>query len=158
MRCCQANLLQDAAFKKAKKSVQSQVPLLMLPAPSEQGIRTATKQKSPEVEKEVNPTVSPKCAKPSGRKLINTAAKKSSAKKAKVVEVVLDSLIIEVEPLDEDLDDTTTLSNLMRKADEQKQVLNGIIEAQEALETEDKLIAQKFKKATCCCLQSQVSS
>ena len=147
MRCCQANLLQDAAFEKAKGSVQSQTPLLMLPAPSEQGIRTSTKRKSPEVEEEVNPTVSPIGAKPSGRKLIKTAAKKSSAKKAKVVEVVPDSLITEVEPLDEDLDDTTTLSNMMRKADEQKQVLSGIIEAQEALEAEDKLIAPKFKKA-----------
>ena len=35
----------------------------------------------------------------------------------------------------------------MRKVDEQKQVLSGIIEAQEALEAEDRLIAQKFKKA-----------
>jgi hypothetical protein len=52
----------------------------------------------------------------------------STAKKAKVVEVVPDFSIIEVEPLDEELDDTTTLSNLMRKVDEQKQVLSGIIE------------------------------
>ena len=93
MRCCQANLLQDAAFKKAKESVQSQAPLLMLPALSEQGIRTSTKRKSLEVE-EVNPAVSPKGAKPSGKKLIKTVAKKSTAKKAKVVEVILDSSTI----------------------------------------------------------------
>jgi hypothetical protein len=71
----------------------------------------------------------------------------STAKKAKVVEVVPDFSIIEVEPLDEELDDTTTLSNLMRKVDEQKQVLSGIIEAQEAFKAEDRLIAQKFKEA-----------
>ena len=74
-------------------------------------------------------------------------AKKSTAKKAKVVEVVPASSIIEVEPLDEELDDATTLSNLMRKVDEQKQVLSGIIEAQEAFEAEDRLVAQKFKEA-----------
>uniref|UniRef100_A0A2N9H3S9 Aminotransferase-like plant mobile domain-containing protein n=1 Tax=Fagus sylvatica TaxID=28930 RepID=A0A2N9H3S9_FAGSY len=146
MRCCQANLLQDAAFKKAKESVQSQAPLLMLPALSEQGIRTSTKRKSPEVE-EVNPAISPKGAKPSGKKLIKTVAKKSTAKKAKVVEVIPDSSTIEMEPLDEDLGDTTTLSNLMRKVDEQKQVLSDIIEAQKALEAEDRSLAQKFKEA-----------
>jgi hypothetical protein len=52
-----------------------------------------------------------------------------------------------VEPLDEELDDTTTLSNLMRKVDEQKQILSGVIEAQETLEAEDRLIARKFKEA-----------
>ena len=78
MRCCQANLLQDAAFEKTKESVQSQTPLFMLPAPLKQGVRTSTKRKSPEVEEEVNPTASPKGAKPSGRKLIKTAAKKPS--------------------------------------------------------------------------------
>jgi hypothetical protein len=83
MRCCQANLLQDAAFKKAKESVQLQAPLLRLPAPSEQGTRTSTKRKSPEVE-EVDPTVSPKGAKPSGKKLIKTVAKKSTAKKPRL--------------------------------------------------------------------------
>jgi hypothetical protein len=40
-----------------------------------------------------------------------------------------DPSILEVEPLDENLDDVTTLSNLMKKVDKQKQVLNGIIEA-----------------------------
>ncbi len=35
MKCCQANLIQDAAFEKAKESVWSQAPPLMLPAPSE---------------------------------------------------------------------------------------------------------------------------
>ena len=146
MKCCQANLLQDAAFKKAKESVQLQAPLLILPAPSKQGTCTSTKRKSPEVE-EVDPTVSPRGAKPSGKRLIKTAAKKSTAKKAKVVEVVPNSSIIEVEPLDEELDDTTTLSNLTRKVDEQKQILSGVIEAQEALEAEDRLIARKFKEA-----------
>ena len=121
MRCCQANLLQDVAFEKAKRSIQSQPPFLMLPASSEQEVRTSTKRKSPEVEEEVKPTPSPKGAKTSSRKLIKTAAKKPTAKKVKVVEVVPDPPILEVEPLDEDLDDTTTLSNLTRKVDEQKQ-------------------------------------
>uniref|UniRef100_A0A2N9EZV7 Uncharacterized protein n=1 Tax=Fagus sylvatica TaxID=28930 RepID=A0A2N9EZV7_FAGSY len=49
-----------------------------------------------------------------GKKLFKTVAKKSSAKKAKVVEVVPDSSIIEVESLEEELDDTATLSNLPR--------------------------------------------
>jgi hypothetical protein len=128
MRCCQANLLQDEAFEKAKRSIQSQPPLLMLPAPSEQGVRTSAKHKSSEVEEEVEPTASPKGAKTSGRKLIKTAAKKPSAKKVKVIEVVPDPPILEVEPLDEDLDDATTLSELTRKVDEQKQVLSGLIE------------------------------
>jgi hypothetical protein len=146
MRCCQANLFQDAAFEKAKRSIQSQPPLLMLPASSEQGVRTSIKRKSPEVEEEVEPTASPKGAKTSGRKLIKTAAKKTTAKKVKVIEVVPDPPILEVEPLDEDLDDATTLSNLTRKVDEQKQVLSGLIEAQEALEAEDRAIAKKYKE------------
>ena len=120
MRCCQANLLQDAAFEKAKRSFQSQPPLLMLPTSSEQGVRTSIKRKSPEVEEEVEPTASPKGAKTSGKKLIKTAAKKPTAKKVKVVKVVPDPPILEVEHLDEDLDDATTLSNLTRKVDEQK--------------------------------------
>jgi hypothetical protein len=136
MKCCQANLLQDAAFKKAKESLQLQAPILKLPAPSEQGTHTSTKRKIYEVE-EVDPTVSPNGAKPSGKKLFKTVAKKSSAKKAKVVEVAPDSSIIEVESLEEELDDTTTLSNLVRKIDEQKQIMSGVIEAQEALEAED---------------------
>ena len=70
-------------------------------------------------------------------------AKKSTAKKAKVVEVVPDSLIIEVESLEEELDDTTTLSNLVRKIDEQKQILSGVIEA---LEAEDRRIAREYKE------------
>uniref|UniRef100_A0A2N9GJW9 Aminotransferase-like plant mobile domain-containing protein n=1 Tax=Fagus sylvatica TaxID=28930 RepID=A0A2N9GJW9_FAGSY len=140
MRCCQANLLQDEAFKKAKRSIQSQPPLLMLLTPLEQGVRTSAKRKSSEVEEEVKPIASPKGAKTSGRKLIKTAAKKPSAKKVKVVEVVLDPPILEVESLDEDLDDATTLSELTRKVDEQKQVLSGLIEA---LEAEDRAIAKK---------------
>ena len=74
-------------------------------------------------------------------------AKKSTAKKARIVEVVPDSLIIEVEPLDEELDDATTLSNLMRSIDEQKQVLGGVIEAHEVLEVEDRRMAQELKEA-----------
>jgi hypothetical protein len=45
-------------------------------------------------------------------------AKKSTAKKALVVEVVPESSIIKVESLEEELDDTATLSNLVRKIDE----------------------------------------
>ena len=137
MKCCQANLIQDAAFEKAKESVWSQAPFLILPAPSEQGIQTSTKRKSPEVEEEVDPIVSPKGAKSSGKKLIKIVAKKSAAKKAKVVKAVPDSSIIDVDPLDEDLDDSATLSSLTRKVEEQKRLLSDIIEAQEAFEAED---------------------
>ncbi len=115
MRCCQANLLQDAAFEKAKESVQSRTPLLMLPALSEQGVRISTKCKSPKVEKEVDSTAYPKGAKPFGRKLIKTATKKPTTKKAKVAEVIPDPSVLEVEPLDEELDDATTFSNLIKK-------------------------------------------
>ena len=118
MKCCQANLIQDVAFEKAKESVRSQAPPLMLPAPPEQGIRISTKCKSLEVEEEVDLAVSPKGAKTSGRKLIKTAAKKPFAKKFKVIEVVPDPPILDVESLDEDLDDATTLSELTRKVDE----------------------------------------
>ena len=143
MKGCQANLLQDVVFKKAKESLQLQAPILKLPAPSEQGTRTSTKRKISEVE-EVDLAVSPNGAKPSGKKLFKIVAKTSSAKKAKVVEVVPDSSIIEVESLEEELDDTATLSNLVRKIDEQKQVMSGVIEAQEA---EDQRIAREYKEA-----------
>ena len=146
MKGCQANLLQDVAFKKAKESLQLQAPILKLPAPSEQGTRTSTKRKISEVE-EVDLAVSPNGAKPSGKKLFKIVAKKSFAKKAKVVEVVPDSSIIEVESLEEELDDTATLSNLVRKIDEQKQVMSGVIEAQEAFEAEDQRIAREYKEA-----------
>jgi colicin import membrane protein len=139
-------LLQDAAFKKAKESLQLQAPLLRLPAPFEQGTRTSTKRKTLEVE-EVDPTISLKGAKPSGKRLIKTVAKKSTAKKAKVIEVVPDSSINEVEPLEDELNDTATLSNLMRKIDKQKQVLSGVVEAQKALEAEDRRIAREYKEA-----------
>ena len=115
MRCCQANLLQVTAFEKAKERVQSQTPLLMLPALSKQGVRISTKRKSPKVEEEVNPIASPKGAKPFGRKLIKIAAKKPTTKKAKVAEVIPDPSVLELEPLDEDLDDATTFSNLIKK-------------------------------------------
>jgi hypothetical protein len=121
-------LLQDATFKKAKESLQLQAPLLRLPAPLEQMTRTSTKRKIFEVE-EVDPAISPKGAKPSNKKIVKIVAKKSTTKKAKVVEVVPDSSIIRVEPLKEELDDTATLSNLVRKIDEQKQILSGVIEA-----------------------------
>jgi hypothetical protein len=147
MRCCQGNLLQDEAFEKAKRSVQSQPPLLMLLAPSDQGVRTLAKRKSSEVEEEAEPITSPKGAKTSGRKLIKTVAKKPSAKKVKVIEVIPDPPILDVEPLDEDLDDATALSELTRKVDEQKQVLSGLIEAQKALEAEDRALAKKYKEA-----------
>uniref|UniRef100_A0A2N9FVM5 Aminotransferase-like plant mobile domain-containing protein n=1 Tax=Fagus sylvatica TaxID=28930 RepID=A0A2N9FVM5_FAGSY len=104
---------RDIAFKKTKESLQLQAHLLRLPAPLEQGTFTSTKCKIPEVE-EVDLAVSPKGAKPSGKKLVKIVAKKSTAKKAKVVEVVLDSSIIEVESLEEELDDTATLSNLAK--------------------------------------------
>ena len=74
-------------------------------------------------------------------------AKKSAAKKAKVVKAVPDSSIIDVDPLDEDLDDSATLSSLTRKVEEQKWLLSDIIEAQEAFEAEDQAIAQKYKEA-----------
>ena len=96
---------------------------------SDQGVRTLAKRKSSEVEEEAEPITSPKGAKTSGRKLIKTVAKKPSAKKVKVIEVIPDPPILDVEPLDEDLDDATTLSELTRKVDEQKQVLSGLIEA-----------------------------
>jgi chemotaxis protein histidine kinase CheA len=144
MKYCQANLLQDAAFKKAKESIQSQAPLLSLSAALEQGTRSSTKRKSPEVEED-DPAISSIGAKPSGKMLIKIAAKKS--KKAKVVQVIPDSSIIAVESLDDDLDDAATLSSLTRKVEEQKQLLSGIIEAQEALEVEDRAIAQKYKEA-----------
>ena len=52
-----------------------------------------------------------------------------------------------MESLDEDSDDATTLSDLTRKVDKQKQVLSGLIEAQEAFEAEDRAIAKKYKEA-----------
>ena len=128
MKCCQANLFQDAAFKKAKESLQLQAPLLRLPTPSEQGTYTSTKRKTLEVE-EVDSAVSPKGAKHSGKRLVKTVTKKSTAKKAKVVEVVPDPSIIKVEPLEDELNDAATLSNLVREIDEQKQILSGVIEA-----------------------------
>uniref|UniRef100_A0A2N9EPX4 Aminotransferase-like plant mobile domain-containing protein n=1 Tax=Fagus sylvatica TaxID=28930 RepID=A0A2N9EPX4_FAGSY len=51
------------------------------------------------------------------------------------------------EPLDEELDDATTLSNLIRSIDEHKQVLGGVIEAHEVLEVEDRRMAQELKEA-----------
>ena len=146
MRSCQANLLQSAAFKKSKENLKLQAPILRLPASSEQGTRTSTIRKTLEVE-EVDPTASTKGAKPSGEKLIKTVAKKSIAKKPRAVDVTLDTSIIEVEPLDEEFDDAATLSAFMRDVNEYKQILGGVIEAQEALEAEDRKVAQEYKEA-----------
>uniref|UniRef100_A0A2N9GZC7 Aminotransferase-like plant mobile domain-containing protein n=1 Tax=Fagus sylvatica TaxID=28930 RepID=A0A2N9GZC7_FAGSY len=137
---------EDAAFKKAKKSLQLQAPLLRLPAPFEQGTRTSTKRKTIEVE-EVDPTISLKGAKPSGKRLIKTVAKKSTAKKAKVIEVVPDSSINEVEPLEDELNDTATLSNLMRKIDKQKQVLSAKAKAEDAKRKRLEVEEEKKKQA-----------
>ena len=71
MKSCQANSLQNATSKKAKENLKLQAPILRLPASSKQGTRTLTKHKIPEIE-EVNPTVSTKGAKPSGKKLVKT--------------------------------------------------------------------------------------
>jgi hypothetical protein len=46
-------------------------------------------------------------------------AKKSTAKKPRVVEVTPDTSIIEIEPLEEELDYATTLSTLIRNVNEQ---------------------------------------
>uniref|UniRef100_A0A2N9F949 Aminotransferase-like plant mobile domain-containing protein n=1 Tax=Fagus sylvatica TaxID=28930 RepID=A0A2N9F949_FAGSY len=88
--------------------------LMRLPTSSEQGTHILTKRKTPKVEK-VDPAASVKGAKPSGKKLIKIVAKKSTTKKPKVVEVTPETPIIEFEPLDEELDDTTTLFVLIRE-------------------------------------------
>ena len=102
--------------------------------------------KTLEVE-EVDPAASTKGAKPSSKKLIKTMAKKCTAKKLRAVEVTPDISIIEIELLDKELDDATTLSALIRDVNEQKQILGGIIKAQKALETEDRRVAQEYKEA-----------
>ena len=84
--------------------------------------------KTLEVE-EVDPAASTKGAKPSSKKLIKTMAKKCTAKKLRAVEVTPDISIIEIELLDKELDDATTLSALIKDVNEQKQILGGIIKA-----------------------------
>jgi hypothetical protein len=47
----------------------------------------------------------------------------------------------------EELDDASTLSTLMKNVSQQRQVLGGIIKAQQALEAEDRQISQEHKEA-----------
>jgi hypothetical protein len=63
MRFCQANLLQNAAFQKAKGSVRLHAHTLQLPTSSKQGACTSTKRKTPEVE-EIDLTISTTGARP----------------------------------------------------------------------------------------------
>ena len=114
MRSCQANLLQNAAFKKAKESVRLYAPTPQLPTSLEHGACTSTKRKTPEVE-EIDPAVSTTGVKPSGKKLIKTVPKKTTAKKPRVIEETPDALIKEVEPLVEELDDATNLFALIKR-------------------------------------------
>uniref|UniRef100_A0A2N9G039 Uncharacterized protein n=1 Tax=Fagus sylvatica TaxID=28930 RepID=A0A2N9G039_FAGSY len=104
MRSCQANLLQNAAFKKAKESVRLHTPTPQLPASSKQGTRTSTKRKTPEVE-EIDLAFFTKDAKPSGRKLIKIVAKRATAKKLRVIEVTPNASIKEAKPLALDAED-----------------------------------------------------
>ena len=101
-----------------------------------QGTHSSTKRKTPEVE-EVDPAAITIGAKPSGKKFIKTLAKKSTAKKPRDVEITPDTSIIKIEFLENELNDATILSTLIKSVNEQKQILCGIIKAQEALETED---------------------
>ena len=139
-------MLQNVAFKKAKEGLKLHAPILNLPASSEQGTRSLTKRKTPEVE-EVDPTASTIGAKPFGKKLIKTLAKKSTAKKPRDVEITPDTSIIKIEFLENELNDATILSTLIKSVNEQKQILGGIIEAQEALETEDRRVAREHEEA-----------
>jgi hypothetical protein len=47
----------------------------------------------------------------------------------------------------DELNDATTLSSLIKSVGQQKQVLGGIIEAQQALEAEDQRIAREHEEA-----------
>uniref|UniRef100_A0A2N9HWC3 Aminotransferase-like plant mobile domain-containing protein n=1 Tax=Fagus sylvatica TaxID=28930 RepID=A0A2N9HWC3_FAGSY len=120
--------------------------LMKLLAPSEQRTRTSTKRKTPPKVKEVNTAISPKGAKPSGKRLIKTIAKKSTNKKAKVVEVVLDSSIIEVEPLEDELDDFATLSNLLAAAFKAKAKVEDAERKRLEAEVEKKKQADKVEE------------
>uniref|UniRef100_A0A2N9F7Z1 Aminotransferase-like plant mobile domain-containing protein n=1 Tax=Fagus sylvatica TaxID=28930 RepID=A0A2N9F7Z1_FAGSY len=110
---------ENAAFQKAKGSVRLHAHTLQLPTSSKQGACTSTKRKTPE----------------------------TTTKKPRVIEATPDASINEIEPLVKELDDATTLSTLIKSIGQQKQVLGGIIEAQQALEAEDRRIAQEHKEA-----------
>ncbi len=107
-------------------------PVPQLSATSKQGTRTSIKRKTPEVE-EVDPVVSTKDAKPFGKRLIKTVAKKISAKKPKVIEATPDTLIEETVSLIEELDNATTLFALMKDVDQKRQTQAELIEAQHVL-------------------------
>ena len=146
MQSCEANLLQNTAFKRAKKSLRLLTPTPQMPAASELGTRTSTKRKTPKVE-EIDPAISTKNVKPSSKKLIKTVTKKTTAKKLRVIKAIPDTLIKEVKPMVEELDDASTLSTLMKNVSQQRQVLGGIIKAQQALEAEDRQISQGHEEA-----------
>jgi hypothetical protein len=105
-------LLQNAAFKKAKEGLKLHAPILNLPASSEQGTRSSTKRKTPEVE-EVDPTAITIGAKPYDKKYIKTLAKKP-----RDVEITPDTSIIEIEFLENELNDATILSTLIKSVNE----------------------------------------
>ena len=128
MHYCQANLLQIATFVKAKESLKLRAPIPQLLAAFEQGTRTSIKRKTPEVEK-VDPAISTKDVKSFAKKFVKTVAKKTTAKKQKTIEVKPDASIEEAVSLVEDLDDTTTLSTLMREVDQKRQTQAELIEA-----------------------------
>ena len=140
MRSCQTNLLQNATFKKTKESVRLHAFTPQLLPSLEQGACTSTKRKTLEVE-EIDLAVSTTGARPSGKKLIKTVARKTTAKKPRVIKATPDASINEITPLVEELNDATTLSSLIKSVGQQKQVLGGIIEAQQALEAKDRWIA-----------------
>ena len=146
MQSGQANLLQNATFLKVKERLKIRAPAPQLPAASEQGTCTSTKRKTPEV-KEVDPAVSTKDAKPSGNGLVKSVAKKTTAKKPKIIKAALDALIEEAVSLVEDLDDASTLSNLMKEIDQKKQIQVEFIEVQQVLEAKDRQIPQEHDEA-----------
>jgi hypothetical protein len=75
--------------------------------------------------KEVDPAISTQDAKPFGKNLIV----KNVSKKQRTIEVASNASIEEVVTLVDDLDDTATLSVLMREVDRKKQTQAGLIEA-----------------------------
>lgn len=129
-------MLQNVAFLKAKEGLKLRVLAPQLPIVLEQGTRTSTKRKTPEVE-EVDSAVSTKDIKSSGKRLVKTVAKKTTSKKPNIVEVAPKASIEEAVSLVEDLDDTTTLSVLMREVDQKRQTQAELIETQQVLKEED---------------------
>jgi hypothetical protein len=120
--------LRNQLSRKPKKALGFKLPFSDYQLLQSKGLVLQPNVKTLEVE-EVDPAASTKGAKPSGKKLIKTVAKKCTAKKLRVVEVTSDTSIIEIEPLDKELDDATTLSAFIRDVNEQKQILGGIIKA-----------------------------